>query len=282
MELIKTVRDLNLKISELKKQHKTIGFVPTMGALHSGHLSLVEKAKSENDIVVVSIFVNPTQFGPNEDFTKYPRNLEKDKNLLDKVKTDILFFPEVEDIYPKDNSIKRLTADKYLAGIACGKSRPGHFDGVVTVVARLFDIVKPNRAYFGLKDYQQFLIIKKMAADLKYPIEIIGCPLIREADGLALSSRNSYLSPQERKDALVLYLSLQEAKKLILDGEKDLNKIINTIINRIKKVTSAKIDYMEILDRNNLQPLKAIKLNQGIILLAVYIGNTRLIDNIFI
>lgn len=280
MESIKDPKKLTALILEYKNSGKKVGLVPTMGYLHEGHLSLVKKAKLENDLVIVSIFVNPTQFGPKEDFSKYPRDLERDKNLLLTVNTDIIFNPEVEDMYPKNNPPRSLKAEPRLAQRACGASRPGHFDGVVTVVARLFDITQPDRAYFGLKDYQQFLVIKKMAADEQYPIEIIGCPLIRESDGLAMSSRNSYLSPAERKEALILFQSLQLAKQLTEAGEKDPQKIRERLIADISKVPAAKIDYLEILDRENLTPLAAYVSGKTIILLAIFIGKTRLIDNL--
>jgi len=282
MESIKDPKKLTALILEYKNSGKKVGLVTTMGYLHEGHLSLVKKAKLENDIVVISIFVNPTQFGPKEDFSKYPRDLERDKNLLSTVNTDIIFNPEIEDMYPKNNPPRNLKADPRLAQRACGASRPGHFDGVVTVVARLFDITQPDRAYFGLKDYQQFLVIKKMAADEHYPIEIIGCPLIRESDGLAMSSRNTYLSPAERKSALILFDSLQLAKKMIAGKELDLKKIKEKVIANIKTSPAAKIDYIEILDRETLQPLTEYFPEKAIMLLAVFIGQTRLIDNMLI
>lgn len=282
MEIIKKPAELTAKIITYKKLGKKIGFVPTMGYLHSGHLSLVSRAKAENDIVVVSIFVNPTQFGPNEDFSKYPRDLEHDQKLLERVATDIIFNPEVEDMYPKVTPTRNLKADVNLSQSACGASRPGHFDGVVTVVARLFDIAQPDRAYFGLKDYQQFLVIKKMVTMENYHIEIIGCPLIREPDGLAMSSRNIYLSKIERENALILYKSLGLAQSAINSGEKDLVKIKEKIRTSILALPGTRIDYIEIADRETLQSLQYYIPEKAIILLAVFIGKTRLIDNLFI
>jgi pantoate--beta-alanine ligase len=282
MEIIEKPAELTAKIIVYKKFEKRIGFVPTMGYLHEGHLSLVKKAKTENDIVVVSIFVNPTQFGPQEDLSKYPRDLVRDKKLLESAGADIIFHPQVEDIYPIDHPPRKLHAEKSLISIACGTSRPGHFDGVVTVVARLFDIIKPQCAYFGLKDYQQFLVIKKMAEKEKYPLEIIGCPLIREKDGLAMSSRNSYLSKTEKQNALILYRSLRLAQSAIKSGEKDLTKIKEKIRTNILTVPEARIDYIEIADRETLRPLQNYISEKAIILLAVFIGKTRLIDNLFI
>lgn len=260
---------------------KRIGFVPTMGYLHEGHLSLVREAKKNNDVVIVSIFVNPTQFGPAEDLAKYPRDIEHDKKLLESGETDVLFFPTVEEIYPSDGSVKVFAADPGLTAIACGARRPGHFDGVVTVVARLFDLVLPDKAYFGLKDYQQFLVIRKMAQEKKYPVKIIGCPIVRESDGLAMSSRNTYLSSVERTDALVLSRSLAMAKQLAAQG-LPIKDIKNAIIEAIQEIESARIDYVEILDAQTLQPVEKYIPGKVIVLLAVYIGKTRLIDNMII
>ncbi len=281
MEIISSSAELSAKILKYKQAGQTVGFVPTMGALHAGHISLVEQARRENSFVVVSIFVNPTQFGPNEDFQKYPCTFDADKALLETAGTDLLFYPEVTDIYPENNPVRQVKADPALTQVACGQSRPGHFDGVVTVVARLFDIVQSDKAYFGLKDYQQFLVIKKMAEDLNYLIKIIGCPIIREPDGLAMSSRNSYLWPEERKAALVISKTLRLADKLSRK-ETSIGNIKNKLLKSITAEPLAKLDYLEILDRDNLKTLKNMNPGNTILLLAVYIGKTRLIDNCFI
>ena len=279
MIIVQSVRELQVFLA----QHagETIGFVPTMGYLHAGHLSLVQQAKQENALVVVSIFVNPTQFGPTEDLATYPRDLEHDQQLLQSVHTDVLFFPTVAEVYPPDGSVPVFAADQALAQVACGAKRFGHFDGVVTVVARLFDIVQPTVAYFGLKDYQQYLIIKKMAADKKYALRIVGCPIVRESDGLALSSRNVYLSATERAEALVLSRALALAKQLVRQG-LPLQAIHEAMTDAIKDIVSARIDYIEILQAQDLQPATEYIPGQIIVLLAVYMGKTRLIDNMIL
>lgn len=274
------------KVSEMReylgKHDKTIGFVPTMGFLHAGHLSLMKKARDECDIVVASIFVNPTQFAPDEDLESYPRDFEKDKGLCESLGVDVIFYPSVEEIYP--DGVKpdpKTLPEGDLTKVLCGKSRPTHFLGVTTVVARLFDIVKPRKAYFGQKDYQQYLVIKAMVKKLGLDIEIIPCPIIREADGLAMSSRNTYLTPDEHSQALVLNQSLAEANKLINSGEKDVEKLKNHITEMISSKPAAKIDYVEILDAETLEEVKTID-RKIIIALAVYFGKARLIDNIVI
>lgn len=278
MIVLTTAQAMQTYALEQKRAGKRLGFVPTMGYLHAGHLSLVSEAKKHNDLVVVSIFVNPTQFGPQEDLAKYPRDIERDKQLLISVDTDVLFFPEVTEIYPADGSVKVFQADQTLTSIACGAKRLGHFDGVVTVVSRLFDLVQPAAAYFGLKDYQQFLVIKKMTEAKHYPIQIVGCPIVREKDGLAMSSRNTYLSPAEREDALVLSCALAMAKQLAQQG-LSLPDIKKAMLDAIAEIASARIDYVEILDAETLQPVELYAAGQVIALLAVYIGKTRLIDN---
>jgi pantoate--beta-alanine ligase len=264
-------------ITQVRKEHKTIGFIPTMGALHAGHLSLVQRAKKECGFVVVSIFVNPKQFGPKEDFKKYPRTLSNDRKLLEKQGVDVIFCPVVQTMYPKDFS--SYVEEIYLSRVLCGKSRPGHFKGVCTVVAKLFNIVGPDKAYFGSKDYQQAQIIKRMARDLNFPIKIEVLPIIRQIDGLAMSSRNTYLTPEERAEARALHESLVLAKKLIAAGERDPKKVIGRMEKLITEKTSAKIDYITIADANTLEDAVFIK-GKLLIALAVFLGKTRLIDNI--
>jgi len=279
MEIIKSPIIMQQKIRELKKDKK-IGFVPTMGALHDGHLTLVRKSKEENDITVVSIFVNPKQFGPNEDFASYPRTFESDKEKLEKEGVDFLFYPDVNDMYPEDYSTSvEVTSD--ITKKLCGRKRPGHFKGVTTVVAKLFNIVLPDNAYFGLKDYQQYVIIKRMVKDLNFSINIVGVPIVRESDGLAMSSRNKYLSPDERKDAVLIYTSLLEAKKLIENGIKSAYIIKKEIENILVRSRFSKIDYVEIVDPETLKSVDNIS-KTVLIAIACYFGKARLIDNMLI
>lgn len=277
MEVVNKVEKLRSRIKNFKAEGKSVGFVPTMGYLHEGHLSLVRRARKENDVVVVSIFVNPTQFAPGEDFERYPRDVERDKSLLEKEEVDILFIPSVEEMYPEGFStyVEVLNLTEGL----CGAKRPGHFRGVTTVVSKLFNIVMPDRAYFGKKDYQQLKVIERMVKDLNFPVEVVGCPIVREPDGLAMSSRNVYLSVEERTAATVLYKSLLLAKEYYEKGgrnAKDLKSKITSFIN--KEPLVKKIDYVEIVDGETLQPVE--KLYPGVLIaLAVFIGNARLIDN---
>lgn len=277
MKIIEQPKEMQKEIISLKREGKTIGFVPTMGALHEGHLSLVRQSKKENNITVVSIFVNPTQFGPNEDFNRYPRQFEKDRDLLEKEGVDYIFYPSVSDMYP-DGYETFIILEK-LPNHLCGLSRPGHFRGVATVVAKLFNIVQPDKAYFGQKDYQQAQIVKKMVRDLNFPVEIVVMPIIRENDGLAMSSRNIYLSSEERKNATVLYKSLQRAKEIIKSGERDVKKIKEEMRKIISSVPS-KIDYIEVVDPITLESLDTIPSDGSVVVaLAVFIGSARLIDN---
>ena len=278
MKIISKPAFLQKEVIRLKKKSKIIGFVPTMGYLHQGHLSLIRKARQDCDTVVVSIFVNPLQFGPKEDFKKYPQDPKKDISLCRKY-TDILFFPNAKAMYPDD--FLTSVEVKNLSNILCGASRPGHFKGVTTVVNKLFNIVLPDIAYFGQKDTQQAFIIKKMVKDLNMPIEIKALPIVREYDGLALSSRNAYLSKQERKDALALYKSLILARNLIRKGNIKPYDIINKMRKLILKTNTAKIDYISIVNPKTLSPLKHIS-NDALVLLAVFIGKTRLIDNMLV
>ena len=277
MEKFTRIEEISKYIQTLKKSGKKIGFVPTMGCLHEGNLSLIREAKKKSDIIAVSIFVNPAQFGPKEDYKKYPRDLIKDIKLLEKEKVDILFYPSVDEMYGKSGNNTEIKVP-ILSEKLCGKFRPGHFNGVTTVVAKLFNIIQPDFAYFGKKDYQQCVIIKKMVKDLNIPVEIIGCSLIREKDGLARSSRNKYLSDEERKDALILYKSLNEAIPMIKEGQNKASIIINKIKKMINGIESAKIDYVDIVNPDTLESVRVIK-NKDVIVMAVWIGKTRLIDN---
>lgn len=277
MEVINNIKNIREKISNYKNNKKSIGFVPTMGFLHDGHLSLMKKAKEENDIVIVSIFVNPTQFGPNEDLDSYPRDLDRDISLCENAGVDLIFFPNVEEIYPIGYDTY-VQVEGNITKKLCGESRPGHFKGVTTVVLKLFNIVTPHKAYFGQKDAQQVAIISKMVKDLNLDLEIVPCPIVRESDGLALSSRNTYLNEDERKSAVILSKSLFEAEELINNGERDSNKLKNLITNRIKSENGI-IDYVSIVDSNTLEDIDILN-GDVLIALAVKIGKTRLIDNV--
>ena len=276
MKIVKSIREMQKLSDELRCQGKKIGFVPTMGYLHEGHLSLLREAKKRCDVLVMSIFVNPTQFGPNEDFEQYPRDFDRDKNLAEKEGCDIIFYPEAKEMYP-ENYLTHVEVEK-ITTILCGASRPGHFRGVTTVVAKLFNAVKPHVAVFGQKDAQQAIVIKRMARDLNFDIDIVVAPIVREADGLAMSSRNIYLSPDERKQALVLNRSLAEAERLILSGEKSTTIIKKKMEEMINEQPDAKIDYVEILHPETLEFQTDIQ-SDVLIALAVKIGRTRLIDN---
>ncbi|MGB9823665.1 MAG: pantoate--beta-alanine ligase [Candidatus Hydrothermia bacterium] len=277
MEVLKKPHEVQILSERLRKEGIIIGFVPTMGYLHEGHLSLVKRSKSECGITFVSIFVNPTQFGPGEDYGRYPRDEERDLKLLSRLNVDYVFMPSVEDMYPDGYStyVEEISLSRYL----CGAKRPGHFRGVCTVVTKLFNIVKPHRAYFGKKDYQQFRIIERMVKDLNMEVEIVPCEIVREPDGLAMSSRNVYLSPEERKDAVCLYKSLELAKDLIRKGERNPEKIKAEMEKFILSHKSVKkIDYIEIVDKFTLEPVSEIR-GKELIALAVFIGKARLIDN---
>jgi pantoate--beta-alanine ligase len=279
MKVIQSPNRMQKICRDLKKKGRTIGFVPTMGYLHEGHLSLMRVAQKNSDVLVVSLFVNPTQFGPKEDFKKYPRNLRRDKRLLKELGCNYLFYPQLRDVYPEryETYIEVGKSTKDLEG-AC---RPGHFKGVTTIVAKLFNIVMPDIAVFGQKDFQQAHVLKMMVKDLNFPVKILVAPTIREKSGLALSSRNSYLSDEERKEALSLYQSLNLAGKLIKAGERDSGIIKEKMKKLIQKEPETRIDYIAINDSETLEPIKKIRGNI-VISLAVKIGNTRLIDNIIL
>ena len=279
MEITGSIKRVREQVREWRKAGLTVGLVPTMGYLHEGHKSLIDKAVEQNDKVVVSVFVNPMQFGPTEDLESYPRDMDRDAALCEKAGAYLIFHPEPEEMY--DDNFSSFVDMNTLTGCLCGKTRPIHFRGVCTVVAKLFNIVTPDRAYFGQKDAQQLAVIRHMVNDLSFGIEIVGCPIIREEDGLAKSSRNTYLSEDERKAALVLSRSLKEGRKLVEDGEKDAAKVKKTITDIIEKEALAKIDYVEVVDWNTLEPVEKI---DGPVLtaIAVYIGKTRLIDNFIV
>lgn len=276
MKIVHTVEDVRKAVQAWKAEGKTIGLVPTMGYLHEGHKSLIDKAVSENDHVVVSVFVNPIQFAPTEDLESYPRDLEQDAKLCKAAGASLIFNPEPSDMYSPTFSsfIDMSTLTKGL----CGKTRPIHFRGVCIVVGKLFNIVEPNKAYFGQKDVQQLAVIKHMVEDLNFNLEIVGCPIVREADGMAKSSRNTYLSADERKAALVLSQSLALAEKMINDGKKDTSKLKEAMTTFIEKEPLAKIDYVEFVDWKTLEPVSEIE-RPVLNAIAVYIGKTRLIDN---
>jgi len=277
MEVISKVAELQERIKNWKQAGLTIGFVPTMGYLHEGHLSLVREAKKRNDRAAVSIFVNPKQFGPAEDYNVYPRDLNRDAALLEKEGVDLIFYPAVEEMYPAD--YKTYVEVEDLENRLCGRSRPGHFRGVCTVVLKLFNLIQPDEAYFGWKDAQQVIILKKMVEDLHLPVKIRSMPLIREKDGLALSSRNIYLNQQERQASIVLYRSLELAEKMIKNGERQAAKIRQQMVNLISAEPLARIDYVEIVDLQTLEPLVTID-GDALVAVAVYFGRTRLIDNL--
>lgn len=275
MKIVSTIKEVREQVSTWKKEGNTIGFVPTMGYLHEGHMSLIDAA-GENDKVVVSIFVNPMQFGPNEDLASYPRDLEHDAKMCEEHGVDLIFHPTPEEMYGENfNSYVDMNV---LTQELCGLSRPVHFRGVCTVVTKLFNIVAPDKAYFGQKDAQQLAIIKRMVKDLNMPLAVVGCPIVREEDGLAKSSRNTYLSGEERKAALVLSRSIFLGRELVEKGETDCRKIIAAMTEEIEKEPLARIDYVKIVDLETMQQVAEIK--GGILTaIAVYIGKTRLIDN---
>ncbi len=279
MRIITTIKEMKTEVRDLKSIGKRIGFVPTMGYLHEGHLSLVRKSLAASDVTVVSIFVNPTQFGPAEDFKQYPRDRERDTQILDEMGVDIVFFPESEKMYPE--GYKTYVELPELQTKLCGRSRPGHFRGICTVVLKLFHIIQPDKAFFGQKDAQQAIILNKMVKDLNMDVAIEVLPIVRDSDGLALSSRNAYLDEREREAALSLWRSLGTARAMIERGERDAKKILQEIRGIIHQEPRARIDYAEIVDTEELNPLSRVE-GEALIALAVYIGGVRLIDNILV
>jgi pantoate--beta-alanine ligase len=276
MRTIAPITGMKAAVSELKAQGKSIGFVPTMGYLHEGHLSLVRECRKRADITVVSVFVNPLQFGPQEDFRRYPRDPERDASLLEKEGVDILFLPEDAEMYP--DSYRTSVEVASLQDKLCGLTRPGHFRGVATVVLKLFNIVRPDFAFFGQKDAQQVVILRRMAEDLNADVEIKAMPTVREPDGLAMSSRNTYLNAAERRAAIVLFRSLEEARRMFERGERAARPIRERLLSTIAAEPLARVDYAEIVNPGSLEPVERID-GQALVVLAVYIGKTRLIDN---
>lgn len=275
MKVVKTIKEVREIVSEWKKQGLSVGLVPTMGYLHEGHQSLI-RCSNENDRTVVSVFVNPIQFGPNEDFASYPRDLERDTKKCEEAGADLIFAPEASEMYAENfSSFVDMTGP---TDELCGLRRPGHFRGVCTVVSKLFNIVTPDKAYFGQKDAQQLAVIRRMVRDLSFGIEIVGCPIVREEDGLAKSSRNTYLSADERKAAVVISKSLKAGQEMIEKGETDTAKITESITDMIESEPLAKIDYIKAVDADSIEPVDTVS-GRVLFAAAVYIGKTRLIDN---
>ncbi|UCG38254.1 MAG: pantoate--beta-alanine ligase, partial [bacterium] len=276
MKIITTIDQMQEHSDRLIDQGDRIGFVPTMGFLHEGHLSLMRRAREENHALVVSIFVNPTQFGPGEDYDSYPRDLEGDASMCREVGCDVLFSPSAQEMYP-EGSLTTVSVTRLTEGL-CGASRPGHFDGVSTVVNKLLNIVKPHRAYFGLKDYQQFKVISRMVRDLNMDVDIIGLPTVREPDGLAMSSRNAYLTGEERRSALALSRSLDLAREMFAGGVRDAAAIEAMVRETVQTEPFTRIDYVSVVDPEELTPLTVIA-DGALLALAVFVGDARLIDN---
>ena len=278
MKIVKTVVEVRGIVKAWKKEGLSVGLVPTMGFLHEGHQSLIERAVKENDRVVVSDFVNPTQFGPGEDLESYPRDINRDAALCERAGAALIFNPEPAEMYAGDACT--FVDMKGLTGELCGKSRPIHFSGVCTVVSKLFNIVAPDKAYFGQKDAQQLAVIRRMVRDLNFDIEIVGCPIVREADGLAKSSRNTYLNDEERKAALVLSQAVKLGQEMAEAGERSAAAIVSAMKAHIEKEPLAKIDYVEAVDAVSIEPISEMK-PPVLVAMAVFIGRTRLIDNFF-
>ncbi len=277
MEVIKTIKEMKEFSSQARGAGKTIAFVPTMGFFHEGHLSLMREGRKRADLLIVSLFVNPTQFAPHEDLKNYPRNFERDRQMAEEVGTDILFAPEADEMYPPDHQT-RVLVEKVTQNL-CGRSRPTHFRGVTTVVMMLFEIVTPHVTLFGEKDYQQLVTIRQMVKDLHMSVEVVGMPTVREADGLAMSSRNTYLLPEERKAALSLYRSLQRAKAFLQEGEPRASRILDEMDGILRSEPLVRMDYVQICDADTLREVDRIEGNV-VVALAAYLGKTRLIDNL--
>lgn len=279
MRAVQSVKEVRETLSSPRKFGQVIGLVPTMGALHAGHIKLIETARTECGFVVVSIFVNPLQFGPNEDYARYPKALAQDLEICSRSGTDLVFNPSVEEMYP----VPQLTFTEVtrVSERLCGASRPGHFQGVATVVLKLFNVVQPDRAYFGEKDMQQLAVIRRMVRDLNLPVTVVGVPTVRESDGLALSSRNQYLNPEQRKAAPALYRALQEGEKVVRGGEKDSARVRETALKVLRQEPSIKVEYLEIVDPEEIQPVTTIE-GPVRIAAAIWLGSTRLIDNVVV
>lgn len=279
IEVVHTIKEVRETVKEWRKEGLSVGFVPTMGFLHEGHKSLIDKAVEQNDRVVVSVFVNPMQFGPTEDLAKYPRDLAADTRLCEAAGANLIFNPEPEEMY--DEGFCSFVDMNGPTAELCGKSRPTHFRGVCTVVNKLFNIVQPDRAYFGQKDAQQLSVISRMVKDLNIPIEIVPCPIVREADGLAKSSRNTYLNPQERQAALVLSRAIKVGQERVEAGERDTHKVVDAMKAFIETEPMARIDYVEAVELNSVQKIDKVQ-GEVLFAMAVYIGKTRLIDNFIV
>ena len=277
IRVIERIRGMQVWADEVRGEGKRIGLVPTMGYLHEGHLSLIRLARERVNVVVVSIFVNPTQFGPEEDLKRYPRDFERDRGLVERAGGDVIFAPSVEEMYPP-GFCTSVHVEKLTEGL-CGASRLGHFRGVTTVVTKLVCAVKPHVAVFGQKDFQQAVVVRRMARDLNLDVEIVTGPTVREPDGLAMSSRNAYLSPEERKDALVLSRSLEKAKAMVQAGEREASEIMEAMKEEIQARPTARIDYVAVVDAETLTPVARVE-GRVLVALAVWIGGTRLIDNV--
>src|ERR1700728_2076363 len=279
MKICYTIDDMREACRGVRRGGQRLGFVPTMGALHEGHLSLVRAARHRCEVVAASIFVNPTQFGPNEDLAKYPRAFERDRELLEKEGVELLFAPSVEEMYPA-GWVSWVTVEG-MSDRLDGRSRPGHFRGVTTVVAKLFHVVEPDAAFFGQKDAAQIAIIRRMVSDLKFPVEIVACPIVREADGLAMSSRNAYLDPSQRRQALVLYPALMRVKECWDAGERDAARLVAVGCMEIASESAMRLDYFEIVDGESLDPVSKIE-KGALVVVAAFVGATRLIDNVVV
>ena len=280
MELVTTVHDVRATLAEHRAAGKSIGLVPTMGSFHEGHLTLMRRARERDGVVVVSLFVNPTQFGPAEDYAQYPRDLDRDSCMAADVGVDVLFTPSVDEMYaPGDSTFVEVTGE--LTARLCGAYRPGHFRGVTTVVAKLFNIVQPDRAYFGEKDYQQLLVVRRMARDLGFPLEIVPVPTVREPDGVAMSSRNTRLGPRERTAATALYRSLLKAQELAAAGLRDGEGILSAVRESIAQEPLVKLQYVELVDPDTLAPVERVD-GPALLALAAYVGGIRLIDNMIL
>lgn len=276
MEVIARVAEMQARARQWRREGKQVGFVPTMGYFHQGHLSLIRRAVQENDLAVVSVYVNPTQFGPQEDFHRYPRDLERDIRLAEEEGVHVLFAPSDAEMYPQGYQTY-VEVTELTQGL-CGARRPGHFRGVATVVAKLFHIVQPTRAYFGEKDYQQLRVVERMVRDLNLEVEIVPMPIVREIDGLAMSSRNVYLSPEERRAATVLYRAWKAAQEWVAQGERDALRLREKVVRFIEAEPLARVDYVEIVDPLTLEPLERLE-GEARLMLAAFVGSTRLIDN---
>ncbi len=279
MEICNSIADIRVARRAARRDGKTVGLVPTMGALHEGHLALVRVAKAQCDLVVVSIFVNPIQFGPNEDLAKYPRDFERDRELLQQEGVNFIFAPSVDEMYPV-GAVTYVTVES-LSDKLCGRSRPGHFRGVTTVVSKLFNIIEPDRAFFGQKDAAQSTIIRRMVRDLNIPVQVVICPIVREPDGLAMSSRNAYLDSQQRESALTLYRSLMTVQELFDQGESRVEVLIEAGKQAFEQEPSVRLDYFEIVDPDTLDPVDDLS-RGGLVAVAAFVGKARLIDNIFL